>query len=64
MRLTACVVVMQLPPGWMTVMLPWGSAVAVASARGVKSVHDAAMLIRVVLFRLVGLAQPTESPLI
>ncbi len=59
----ACVVVMQLPPGWMMVMLMWGLAVAVACACSGRSMHNAAMLIRAVSFRLVGLAQPTESPL-
>ncbi len=62
-RSTACVVVMQSPPGWMTVMLTWGLVVAVAGACGVRSVHNAAMSIRAILFRLVGLVQPTESPL-
>jgi hypothetical protein len=45
------------------VMLTWSLTVAVAGARGVRSVHNAAVLIRAVSFRLVGLAQPTESPL-
>jgi hypothetical protein len=62
-RSTACVVVMQSPPGWMTVMLLWGLAVDVAGACHVRSVHDAAMSNRAVSFRVVGLAQPTESPL-
>jgi hypothetical protein len=60
-RLAACVVVMQCPPGWMMVMLPWGLAVAFAGACGVRSMHDTAMSIKAVSLRLVGLAQPTES---
>jgi hypothetical protein len=47
----------------MTVMLMWGLAVAVAGARGVRSMHDADLLIGAILFRLVGLVQPTKSPL-
>ncbi len=57
----ACVVVMQLPPGWMTVMLPWGLAVAFASVCGVRSMHDAAVSIRAIALKLVGLVQQTES---
>jgi hypothetical protein len=59
----ACMAVMRSPPGWMMVMLPWGLAVAVAGAQGVRSMHDTDVLIRAILFRLVGLAQPTETPL-
>jgi hypothetical protein len=47
-RLTACVVVMQSPPGWMTVMLSWGLAVAFARACGVRSMHDAAVSTRAI----------------
>ncbi len=62
-RLTACMVVIQLPPDWMTVI--WMSALVVAAAGAVlvRRVHEAAVSIRAVSFRLGGLAQPYILPL-
>jgi hypothetical protein len=50
------VVVIQLPPGWMMVI--WMSALVVAAAGAVfmRRVHEAAVSIKAVPFRLGGLA--------
>jgi hypothetical protein len=60
---TTCMVVIQLPPGWMMVI--WISALVVVVTGDVviRRVHEAAVLIRVISLRLGGLAQPDISPL-
>jgi hypothetical protein len=62
-RLMACVVVIRLLPGWMMVI--WMSTLVVAAAGAVlvRRVHEAALSIRAVSFRLGGLAQLDISPL-
>ena len=62
-RLTTCVVVMQLPPGWTTVMGPWGIVLDEAGACSVSSVQEAAVSISAVLWRSGGFAQLKEVPL-
>jgi hypothetical protein len=53
----ACVVVIQSPPGWMTVIWMSALVVVVAGAVCVRRVHEATVLIRAVSLRLGGLAQ-------
>jgi hypothetical protein len=56
-------VVIQLPPGWMTMIWMSALVLVVAEAVIVRRVHEATVLIRVILLRLGGLAKPDISPL-
>ncbi len=56
-------VVIRLPPGWMTVIWMSALVMVVAGAVLVRRVRDAAVLIKAILLRLKGLAQPAVSPL-
>ncbi len=62
-RLMACVAVIQLPPGWMTVIWMSVMVVAAVGAVFVRRVHEAAELLRAVSLRLGELAQPDIPPL-